>query len=242
LKDDFNIELKYSLSEESQSYVLVDDSLLLKIISPDLDIFEMYSDFSGEPIGLASYLIPGLSEQNIPFAPIYGIPKSKWNDFKDYIEKILITHNGKKYGPFFLKGRVRDVPSKGNKYPIHELVPILMLSVINYTDSKILKPATLIQENPDMGIEFIWEDYKGDIKKERRRSPQSPHMRFEIYQRDKFRCYYCKRHKDELPPGVHLTLDHKIPYCDGGDDSFDNLVTACSECNKGKSNKIVNDI
>ena len=93
-----------------------------------------------------------------------------------------------------------------------------------------------------MGIEFTWEDYKGDKKKERRRSPQSPHMRFEIYQRDNFRCYYCKRHKDEFPPGVHLTLDHKIPYCDGGDDSFGNLVTACSECNKGKSNKIVNDI
>ncbi|MBI3600744.1 MAG: HNH endonuclease [Nitrospinae bacterium] len=242
MKDDFNIGLSYSLTEESQSYVLVDDSLLLKIISPNLDIFEMCSDFSGEPIGLASYLIPGLPEQNIPFALIYGVPKPKWNDFKEYIEKILITHNGKKYGPFFLKGKVKDIPSKGNKYPIHELVPVFTLSVINYTDCKILKPTTLMQEKPDIGIEFTWEDYKGDIKKERRRSPISKQMRFEIYHRDDFRCYYCKRHKDELPKGAHLTLDHKIPYSDGGDDSFDNLVTACSECNKGKSNKIVNGI
>lgn len=243
MKDTFNVELKHSLNEESQSYVLVDDSLMLKIISPDLDIFEMYSDFSGEPIGLAEYIVPGLPEQNIPFAYIYGVPKTTWNDFKEYVEKLLITHNGKKYGPFFLKARIKDIKRKGCKYPFHELVPLLMLSVINYTDSKILKPTTLVQERSDAGIEFNWEDYKErDFKKERRRSPISKHMRFEIYQRDKFRCFYCKRHKDNLPTGVHLTLDHKIPHSDGGDDSFENLVTACSECNKGKSNKIVNDL
>lgn len=243
MKDDFSVELKQSLNDESQSFVFVDDSLLLQVIAPDLDIFEMYSDFSGEPIGLAEYMVPGLPEQNIPFAYIYGVPKTKWNDFKEYVEKLLITYNGKKYGPFFLKARVKDIKRRGSKYQFHELVPVFMLSVINYTDSKILKSMTLLQERPDAGIEFNWEDYKeGDLKKERRRSPISKHMRFEIYQRDKFRCFYCKRHKENLPKGVHLTLDHKIPYSDGGDDSFENLVTACSECNRGKSNKIVNDL
>ncbi|NTU43122.1 MAG: HNH endonuclease [Nitrospirales bacterium] len=221
--------LRFSLAEEAQTHVLVDDSLLLSIISSDLDIFDMYSDFSEEPIGLTSYLIPGLPEHNIPFAPLYGVPKNKWNGFKEYVEKLLITHNGKKYGPFFLKAKVKDIKRRGTKYPFHELVPIVMLSIINYTDSKILKPIALVQERPDVGIEFNWENYKeGDLKKERRRSPISKHMRFEIYQRDGFRCYYCKRHKDDFPAGVHLTLDHKIPYSDGGDDSFENLVTACS--------------
>jgi len=243
MDDDFNLELKQSLSEESKSFVLVDDSLLLQIIAPDLDIFEMYSDFLDEPIGLAEYLVPGLPEQNIPFVCIYGIPIAKWNDFKEYVEKLLITYNGKKYGPFFLRAKVKDIQRKGSKYPIHELVPIFMLSVINYTDLKILKPTTPSQEKPDVGIAFRWEDYKkGDLKKDRRRSPISKHMRFEIYQRDGFRCYYCKRHKDEFLKGVHLTLDHKIPYSDGGEDSFKNLVTACSECNKGKSNKVINDL
>lgn len=243
MASDFNVELKRSLLEESESFVLVDDSLLLQVIAPDLDIFEMYSDFSGEPIGVAEYLVPGLPEQNMPFAPIYGVPKSKWNDFKEYVEKLLITHNCKKYGPFFLKAKIKDIEKKGNKYPIHALVPVFMLSVINYTDSKVLKPKSLLQEKPDVEIEFSWEDYKeGESRKEGRRASISKHMRFEIYQRDEFRCYYCKRHKDELPKGVHLTLDHKIPYSDGGEDSFKNLVTACSECNKGKSNKVVNDL
>ncbi|MCE7912409.1 MAG: hypothetical protein DCC43_10550 [Candidatus Brocadia sp.] len=37
-------------------------------------------------------------------------------------------------------------------------------------------------------------------------------------------------------------MDHKVLYVDGGDDSFNNLITACSECNGGKSNKILKDI
>lgn len=76
----------------------------------------------------------------------------------------------------------------------------------------------------------------------RKRSHISRTMKFEIYQRDEFRCYYCKKHKSQLPEGVHLSLDHKIPYVDGGDDSFENLVTACSECNNGKANKVINNL
>lgn len=78
--------------------------------------------------------------------------------------------------------------------------------------------------------------------RKRKRSHISKTMKFEIFHRDNFRCYYCKRHKNDFPEGVHLTLDHKIPYIDGGDDSFDNLVTACSDCNGGKSNKVINNL
>jgi len=84
---------------------------------------------------------------------------------------------------------------------------------------------------------------KGDTTpKSRKRSHISKTMKFEIFHRDDFRCYYCKRHKNELPKGVHLALDHKIPHVDGGDDSFGNLVTACSDCNGGKSNKVINNL
>lgn len=79
-------------------------------------------------------------------------------------------------------------------------------------------------------------------KTTRKKSPFSKMQRFETYHRDNFSCFYCKRHKDELPSGVSLTLDHKVPYSDGGDDSPSNIVTACSDCNSGKSNKIVNGI
>jgi len=86
------------------------------------------------------------------------------------------------------------------------------------------------------------KDIKKTTPKKRKRSHISNTMKIEIFQRDGFRCYYCKKHKDELPSGVHLTLDHKIPHVDGGDDSFNNLVAACSDCNGGKSNKVINDI
>lgn len=239
VEDKFKINLKHSLKDELNSYVLVDDSLLLQIFSPNLDIFDMYSDFSGEPIGLSEYFLPRRPGQDLPFGMLYGVPSTKWLGFKNYIEQLLIDHNGKQYGPFFLTGKTKDVNKRGNKYPVHELIPVFVISVINYTDSKVLKP---VQEKPDSEVEFVWGDYNEKGTKERRRSPISKSMRFEIYQRDGFRCHYCKIHKDEFSSGVHLTLDHKMPYSDGGDDSFENIVTACSECNEGKSNKIVKNV
>lgn len=84
---------------------------------------------------------------------------------------------------------------------------------------------------------------KGEsAQKGRKRSHISKTMKFEIFHRDNFSCYYCRRHKSDFPKGVHLTLDHKVPYIDGGDDSFENLVTACSDCNGGKSNKVIKNL
>jgi len=245
MKDEVHIEIKQSLSDESKEVVLVDDSMLLKVINtdPSLDIFKTFGDFIGKPFGLQEYLVSGSKEQNLLFETLYGVPKTNWNEFKNFVEKLLLRHNGKEYGPFFLKANVNDIKKRGNQYPIYELVPIFMLSVINYSDSKILLPITQLQEKPGVGIEFTWKDYEeAKNKRKRHRSHISKQMRFEIYQRDEFCCYYSKRHKDDLPKGVFLTLDHKIPYSDGGDDSFNNLVTACSECNEGKSNKVVKDL
>ncbi|WP_343319360.1 HNH endonuclease [Sphingobacterium multivorum] len=85
--------------------------------------------------------------------------------------------------------------------------------------------------------------YDGNDKKEessntkRKRSPISKTLKFEIYQRDKFTCRYCGRTPKD---GAKLSLDHKIPYSDGGKDTYENLITACMDCNIGKSNKVIN--
>ena len=73
-------------------------------------------------------------------------------------------------------------------------------------------------------------------KTSQRRSGLSKKIKFEIMHRDNFTCQYCGKTKDD---GVTLHIDHKIPVSKGGTDKFDNLVTACSECNFGKSNKII---
>lgn len=55
--------------------------------------------------------------------------------------------------------------------------------------------------------------------------------RFEIFKRDNFSCSYCGRSAKD---GVQLHVDHIKPVAGGGDDTPDNLTTACLECNLGK--------
>lgn len=58
--------------------------------------------------------------------------------------------------------------------------------------------------------------------------------RFDVFLRDGFRCAYCGRSVDE---GAMLHVDHIVPRARGGEDTLDNLTTACRECNIGKSAK-----
>lgn len=59
----------------------------------------------------------------------------------------------------------------------------------------------------------------------------SKRLRFEVLRRDGHRCRYCGRGADE----VKLTIDHVIPEALGGQDVAENLVTACEDCNNGKT-------
>jgi len=56
-----------------------------------------------------------------------------------------------------------------------------------------------------------------------------------IFKRDLFKCQYCGRDNTEL------TLDHVIPKQKGGTDTWDNLVSACSNCNFEKGNKLIKE-
>lgn len=62
------------------------------------------------------------------------------------------------------------------------------------------------------------------------RKALSKKTRFEVFKRDGFRCMYC----GATPPGVLLHVDHIKAVAEGGDNSIDNLVTACQPCNLGK--------
>jgi len=64
------------------------------------------------------------------------------------------------------------------------------------------------------------------------RKPISKRMRFEIFKRDSFTCQYC----GAMPPKVPLEVDHIQPISKGGTNDKMNLVTACFDCNRGKSN------
>ena len=70
----------------------------------------------------------------------------------------------------------------------------------------------------------------------RKTIPQS--IRFEVFKRDLFTCQYCGR----KAPEAILEVDHIIPVSKGGDNSMENLVSACRECNGGKSNKKLSEL
>lgn len=59
----------------------------------------------------------------------------------------------------------------------------------------------------------------------------SKRLRFEVFTRDNHACRYCGTHA----PDAVLTIDHVIPTALGGSDDPSNLVTACKDCNAGKS-------
>lgn len=65
-------------------------------------------------------------------------------------------------------------------------------------------------------------------------------LRFEVFKRDNFSCVYCGRSVKE--DKIKLQCDHVIPRSKNGKDTLDNLVTACAECNRGKSDVLLIDV
>ena len=51
--------------------------------------------------------------------------------------------------------------------------------------------------------------------------------RFNVFLRDKFRCQYCGSKKE-------LTFDHLVPRCLNGTTRWNNVVSACTNCNLKK--------
>lgn len=68
------------------------------------------------------------------------------------------------------------------------------------------------------------------------RKSVSKKLRFDIFKRDNFRCGYCGL---SIGDNVILEIDHIIPIVVGGDNSPINLVTACFDCNRGKSKHLL---
>jgi hypothetical protein len=58
-------------------------------------------------------------------------------------------------------------------------------------------------------------------------------LRFQIMQRDNFKCVKCGR-SPANEPGIVLHIDHKDPYSKKGETTLDNLQTLCKDCNLGK--------
>ena len=61
------------------------------------------------------------------------------------------------------------------------------------------------------------------------------HLRTIMFERDGYRCQLCLRDRlTLLKLGLHLEVDHILPYIDGGKTTYSNGQTLCSECNVAK--------
>jgi 5-methylcytosine-specific restriction endonuclease McrA len=57
--------------------------------------------------------------------------------------------------------------------------------------------------------------------------------RANVYRRDGYRCQYC----EVKYPVSRLTFDHVVPRSRGGQTTWENIVTSCSECNRVKGDR-----
>lgn len=70
-----------------------------------------------------------------------------------------------------------------------------------------------------------------------KRKALSKRTRFEVFKRDSFKCQYCGK----AAPDVVLRLDHIHPVSKDGENDLLNLITACVDCNAGKSDVLLSD-
>ena len=88
----------------------------------------------------------------------------------------------------------------------------------------------------------LWPDRHGyscaSVGHRSMRAPIKKRVRFSVLERDRFRCVYCGLTADES----QLHVDHVFPRSKGGDNDMSNLVTACPECNLGKSDTVLSNI
>ncbi|MBN1230333.1 MAG: HNH endonuclease [Anaerolineales bacterium] len=69
----------------------------------------------------------------------------------------------------------------------------------------------------------------------KRPRPQVKLSKHEIFRRDNFTCMYCGKSPK------HLTVDHVVPKRMGGGFTWENLATACSECNHQKGGRTIKE-
>lgn len=98
-----------------------------------------------------------------------------------------------------------------------------------------LDKAEMIHNNPSRKVRTVSSSYQYPSVIRLKKYAHVPFKRIvltrkNILKRDRNRCGYCGGHED-------LTIDHILPKSRGGEDSWENLVTACNRCNNKKGNR-----
>nr|WP_249067002.1 HNH endonuclease [Halalkalibaculum roseum] len=95
--------------------------------------------------------------------------------------------------------------------------------------------AEMLHDYPDKKIRTVSDEFSYPSVIRLRRYINIPYNRIvlsrrNVMKRDNNTCQYCGRKKN-------LTIDHVLPRSRGGMDTWENLVTACDNCNVRKGNR-----
>lgn len=113
--------------------------------------------------------------------------------------------------------------------------PLSICSVQRSMKLLFLEKAELLHDDPDRKVRTVDDFFIYPSVIRLRRYIKLPYHRIvlsrrNIMKRDGHQCQYCGIRSD-------LTLDHVLPRSRGGQDSWENLVTACNTCNVKKGNR-----
>ncbi|KPQ00934.1 MAG: Restriction endonuclease [Bacteroidetes bacterium HLUCCA01] len=98
-----------------------------------------------------------------------------------------------------------------------------------------LEKAELLHDDPGRKVRTVRTEFSFPSVIRLRRYARIPYKhivltRKNIMKRDGNKCQYCGKTSD-------LTIDHVLPRSRGGQDTWENLVTACGKCNHKKGNR-----
>lgn len=102
--------------------------------------------------------------------------------------------------------------------------------VVESYDRTIRCPGSMNREAFEVALPSViaLKDYQSTQRR-------APFNRAAIFMRDGYRCAYCNGRF----PARELTFDHIHPRSQGGRTSWENVISACSQCNSRKADKTV---
>jgi hypothetical protein len=126
------------------------------------------------------------------------------------------------------RGHFYYVPFPDQETPVG---PKNMMDVLE--DMDLPNWLKLTKQLDEQEVEILQKDetgklLKGIVRKTERQIEQR--VSWAVYERDHYKCCYCGH------GGIPLTVDHLIPWEQGGPSIEANLLTACRKCNKTKGN------
>ena len=129
----------------------------------------------------------------------------------------------------------KSVSDKGSgKYTVIHLSEERWMETLLFPIEKSYGSSWIYLDTLEKKLKWLSIDHEPIVEKNLRRSIPAG-MRFNVLRRDNFTCQYCGR----SAPDVELHIDHVIPWSKVKEHKIDNLKVACSDCNLGKSDKLL---